>query len=898
MLKLFVYGALKRIIFWITWLLRLRYNLTVKGFDDIKEDGRPIIFMPNHPALIDPVLVTREIYKKFKNVRTIIDSHQANQPYIRHIMNLTNPILVPSDRNVDLVNQSIEKTLNELKSGGVILLYPSGGLMRSKYDKISSKSMIRTLANNVPNLRFILVRTTGLWGSRFSHAQGIPSIIKSLPSSIKDVFMNLIFFIPKRNVSIEFYETLDFPKNSSVREINEYLNNFYYNNVDIQNEYYSYRFWQKPYKIIVEEKYDENLHTYNTNISDIDESITKDVLKYLEELTSQKVLPSHSLEKDLFLDSLVIMRIHLWLSKNYGVGDLDGDALKTVADCILVAAGRPLTHSFGDHLKAIKSSNDWFRVYSGELAGLDNLDYRNSSLLDYLAKILSNSKISKNIYLLDSQGYALTFSQVGTAIVALAQVWKNYPEKNIGIMLPASSGSFFIYYSLVLAGKLPVFFNWTLGESSFQHCINISGVKKIITSSKFLNVLSKKHFKTDNLSSEWIEIEKVREDISLSAKIKALIFSFFTWKKPITISPTSEAIMLFTSGSEAKPKALTLTHKNLLVDCHDALDICKVKSQDSLLATLPPFHSLGFLLNMVMPVYKGIRLVHHANPMEAAILNHILKDFKVSLFAATPSILQGVIDSMKLNGDVNPYLRLSVVGAEKCSVLLLDEFSRLFPNGKVSEGYGTTECSPVVTLNPLEKNKVGSIGILLDSLKYKLLNSQTNKEEKSEGILLLSGDSIFSGYIQNDKTPKIPSPFIELDGSLWYSTGDVVSVDSEGYFYFIARLKRFVKIGGEMISLPAIEDKLVLNLKNIEKPDKKLDIAVVSYESEKTTVIVSLSTYEFTREELNGVIRNSGLSALHNIRYVFQIDEMPLLGSGKIDYPTLSAVAKDKVVSA
>jgi len=229
-------------------------------------------------------------------------------------------------------------------------------------------------------------------------------------------------------------------------------------------------------------------------------------------------------------------------------------------------------------------------------------------------------------------------------------------------------------------------------------------------------------------------------------------------------------------------------------------------------------------------------------------------------------------------------LRLVVSGAEKCPQRVYDLFTDLCPHVKVLEGYGATECSPVISVNHESNPHKGTIGKVMSSLEHAVVDPETGAllPVGIEGMLVVRGDSVFGGYLNYNG----PSPFIECVGKLWYRTGDLVIEDADGTLTFRGRLKRFIKLGGEMVSLPAIESVLEQSLAG--SGDVPI-LAVIPTSGKSKPHIVLFCTHQITRESANNAIHQAGLSGLHNIRQVKHIDSLPLLGTGKVDYISLAA---------
>lgn len=369
--------------------------------------------------------------------------------------------------------------------------------------------------------------------------------------------------------------------------------------------------------------------------------------------------------------------------------------------------------------------------------------------------------------------------------------------------------------------------------------------------------------------------------MTLSAKIKALLKARFSANSLRKISIKDTAAILFTSGSEAHPKAVPLSQGNFLANIADFSGVLTLQEGDRLLGMLPPFHSLGLAGTLIMPLTMALPTVYSPNPTEGALLAATAAAYEVSLLIGTPTFLKGIAGAVgenKLEG-----IRIAFTGAEKCQPYVYEAMGKSFPNVTVCEGYGITECSPVVSVNDPDQPIPGTIGKVLPSMEYVVVHPETGVvvREGESGTLLLRGPNVFAGYINYQGK----SPFIEYEGEEWYSSGDLVQ-EKGGILTFAGRLKRFVKLGGEMISLPAIEELLISKFQGEDEPI----LAVSATPGDDHPEIVLFVTGELSREEVNNTIREHGFSPLHNIRRTVQVETIPLLGTGKTDYRTLQAL--------
>jgi long-chain-fatty-acid--[acyl-carrier-protein] ligase len=285
---------------------------------------------------------------------------------------------------------------------------------------------------------------------------------------------------------------------------------------------------------------------------------------------------------------------------------------------------------------------------------------------------------------------------------------------------------------------------------------------------------------------------------------------------------------------------------------------------------------------MIMPMLAGMPVVYHANPTEAWVLARMVQAYRATVLVGTPTFLYGIVQAAA-PGQLDT-LRLAVTGAEKCPPRTYAALAEACPKLTILEGYGVSECSPIISANPERDARPGTIGTVLRSYEHAIVDPETNvaMPRGKTGMLLVRGPCVFDGYIGQSG-----SPFVEYAGKTWYRTGDLVSEDADGYLTFRGRLKRFIKLGGEMISLPAIES--ILEAHFGAPPDEGPTLAVEATPSEERPEIVLFATREIDRRAANDLIRAAHLSALHNIARVVRVDEIPVLGTGKTDYRALKS---------
>ncbi len=464
-------------------------------------------------------------------------------------------------------------------------------------------------------------------------------------------------------------------------------------------------------------------------------------------------------------------------------------------------------------------------------------------------------------------------------------------------MLPASVAANIAYLTTLFAGKTPVMVNWTLGHSALQKCLDATGVKIVLTSRRVVGRLEAQGINLSPLRGRMVFLEDIASALPAAARLSAAFRSRLSWRNlhEAAKSAPEIAAVLFTSGSEGTPKAVPLTHRNMLTNLADAFTRYIPDENDVLLGILPPFHAFGLTATMLLGNCLGARVVYSPSPTDSATLAASVAAYRATMLITTPTFLKGILRASAGAQGPGPAggpletLRLIVCGAEACPPALVEQLAKVCPSATLLEGYGVTECSPIITFNDQREPRPFSIGKPLQSFEFILRDEQTGqvveKKPQARGELLVRGPCVFGGYLDEDHLP----PWVQADGKSWYPTGDVVSLEEGGSLRFVARLRRFIKRGGEMIALPAIEQALIGQFANdSDSDDEKPAIAVVADEVDGYPRAVLFTTKEISIEQANDAIRQAGLSALYNVQQIVRLPELPLLGTGKTDYQTLA----------
>ena len=511
-------------------------------------------------------------------------------------------------------------------------------------------------------------------------------------------------------------------------------------------------------------------------------------------------------------------------------------------------------------------------------------------------------ELKNNMIFTDSTGLELSGHKFLTASIVFKNLLKKQIEnQNVGILLPSSTAGAFINYSVLLMGKTAVNLNYTSQIETLKYCISKAQIKSIITSRKFIEKLELRgiDLKEAFEDVELIYLEDLRQNISkaksLSVFLSVKILPSFL-SKLIYLTKTKKddtVLILFSSGSEGTPKGIELSGDNILGNAQQIANIINVNDEDIILGSLPLFHAFGIVVTTYLPLIEGIRCVAHPDPTDGLAIAKLISSYKVTIMCGTSTFFRLYTKNQKIHSLMFESLRLVVSGAEKLREDVRIEFKKRFAKD-ILEGFGTTETSPVATCNlpdvlspdfSIQKGqKAGTVGMAIPGTTIKVVDPVTFKELKvnEEGMILISGIQVMKSYLDDeDRTKKALKV---INAKTYYITGDKGKLDEDGFLTIVDRYSRFAKIGGEMISLGAIEE---LISKFIESTDNLIDFLVTSLEDEKKgekiVLLISNANKEFIQELKEKILKNfdNKLMIPSEIKIV---EEIPKLGSGKKDF--------------
>lgn len=898
----------------LTVALWFRYRVTFKGLEtltpeNLKKPGG-VLFLPNHVTVfIDSALVVMALWPKF-SIRPMVVEYMYHLPVVNSVMRLLNALPVP---NFGVSSNSLKRKKNErifstviqaLKEKENILLFPAGRIKHTGYEAIDGASGTHQIIQQGPEANVVLVRVKGLWGSSFSRAQTskTPPLFATVLQGIKIAFKNLLFFTPRREVIIEFTPApADFPYQADRMELNKYLERWYNQPDQLtpqQGPYPGDSLILVPYSIWNKElpqlHTQEALSTQTTfDIAKIPEEVQKKVIAKLAEISGMDpatIKPEMSLTADLRLDSLDMAELIAFLQDQFDIENPSLQDLNSVGKLMAIAA---------EQIACTENKEE-------EEAG--NLSAWNKPVKKAPAQFAEGKTIPE-VFLnncvrmgnaaacTDLRTGTLTYSQLKLRIIILAKHIRTLPGKYIGIMLPASVTASMTILACQLAGKVPLMVNWTVGSRHLQAVSQLSQLQVVISSWAFLDRLQ--NVDLDGIEDQLIMLEDMKHQISLTDKIKGYFLSKKSPKKILNsfnfqnVSSENEAVLLFTSGTESLPKGVPLSHQNILANQRACLEVINLFSDDIIYAILPPFHSFGFTLSSLLGLLSGIKIAFSPDPTDGSQLARGFERWGITVVCGAPTFIKKLLKAAR--PEQLKTMRLCIVGAEKMPQELAQVIEKLGKSDGLLEGYGITECSPALTYTRQGQPRVG-VGQPLPGVDLCIVNPDTHVPLPlgEQGLILAKGINIFSGYLN----PGLASPFLKVDDHTWYNTGDLGYLDLQGNLILSDRMKRFVKVGGEMVSLASIEQALaqfaaskgftttedgpILAISGKEVPGGKPEI-------------VLFCRFATSLDEANKTLREAGFSNLVKITSVMQLSEIPIMGSGKINYRALD-VLKPKIM--
>jgi acyl-[acyl-carrier-protein]-phospholipid O-acyltransferase/long-chain-fatty-acid--[acyl-carrier-protein] ligase len=481
----------------------------------------------------------------------------------------------------------------------------------------------------------------------------------------------------------------------------------------------------------------------------------------------------------------------------------------------------------------------------------------------------------------DMERIPLSYNDLITRSIAIGNALKNITSsgENVGVFLPNSTKTLITVLGLQLHGRVPAMLNFAMGSTSILAACKMAQVKTVLTSRRFIELgeLSEEAAELGK-QCELVYLEDLAKNISAQDKYSALIKSKTAdfWYNDKQYNPDSPAVVLFTSGSEGTPKGVVLSHANILGNLKQLEACISFNAQDIVLNFLPMFHSFGFTVGTILPIISGMKTFFYPTPLHYSVIPEIAYEIHATIMFGTNTFFAAYAKK------AHPYdffnMRYVVAGAEKLHENTRQVWADKF-GIRILEGYGATETSPITSVNTPLYHKAGTVGRFMPCMEHKL--------EPVEGIndggqLHVRGPNIMLGYLLAANPGKLVPPE-SIYGKGWYDTGDIVHVDDEGFISIRGRSKRFAKIGGEMVSLTAVE-QLAINA----WPDSQ-HAAISQPDAKKGEQIILVTTQKLaTVNDLAAV--SPGVSNISLPKKILIVDAIPVMATGKIDYPAVNSL--------
>ncbi len=487
----------------------------------------------------------------------------------------------------------------------------------------------------------------------------------------------------------------------------------------------------------------------------------------------------------------------------------------------------------------------------------------------------------------DQDRNVLTYGALLTKVCVLGHAFGRIfkGEERVGFLLPTSLAGLVAFFGLHAGGRVPAMLNFTSGIASVLSCCGTIQIRSVLTARKFLKMANLEELEQalKDAGLRMIYLEDVAGELTLSDKVAGLTMAR---RRKAPRTPGSEPVaVLFTSGTEGVPKAVFLSHDNVVANLHQALTMFTVGAGDKLFNCLPMFHAFGLGICTLLPVLAGIRVFLYPSPLHYRIVPQLFYESQSTIICGTDTFCAGYARYGR------PFdfchARLVIIGAEKMRDSTREDWKRKYGVDPV-EGYGATETSPLISVNSPAYTRRSSVGRMVPGLQWRL-QPVPGIEEENTGVLWVKGDNVMLGYMRSTAPGELEPP---MDDSLlsedsednsdamgWYDTGDIVHIDGEGFIFIRGRAKRFAKIGGEMVSLAAVEDAL----REIW-PEAGLGVVAVPDPRKGEQIALVIAAEDASTSRIAAHFASRGISPLWTPKRIVCVKQAPLLGSGKFDY--------------
>jgi acyl-[acyl-carrier-protein]-phospholipid O-acyltransferase/long-chain-fatty-acid--[acyl-carrier-protein] ligase len=475
-----------------------------------------------------------------------------------------------------------------------------------------------------------------------------------------------------------------------------------------------------------------------------------------------------------------------------------------------------------------------------------------------------------------------TYRQIVRGSLALGRLVSKMTaeDEHVGVLLPNVSATAALLFGMFATRRVPTMLNYTAGADALRAACKVAAVRLVITSRAFLDKAGLAPVVEQLGEVRVVCLEDLRSQFGLGSKLWLLLWAqWFPGRVARPGRPEDTAVIVFTSGSEGAPKGVATSHDALLANVEQCLTVIEFAPRDKLMSALPLFHMFGLTVGIFLPLLSGSRTFLYTSPLHYRVIPELIYDRDCTVLFASSTFLGNYAKY------ANPVdfrsLWLVVAGAEK----LQDDVRRLYIDKfgvRIFEGYGVTETSPVLSVNTPMASRTGTVGELFPAVEHRI---EPVPGIERGGLLHVRGPNVMQGYLSEETGEVVPVSSIYGPG--WYNTGDVASVDEDGFVTILGRVKRFAKVAGEMVSLELVE-RIALTA----SPEFHHASAATREPGRGETIVLFTEDPHLTREQLQRAAHGLGAPELAIPRRIVRLPEIPCLGSGKKDYVKLNRLAQ------